>query len=86
MAAGSATARAQPAVPHGFRGQHAEQVEIRRFLIFEEADLVPGVFGATEHLIAAVGLEKAHGSGHFFVDRVGGPRDVRHIHEISEDR
>src|SRR5207245_199683 len=53
---------------------------------FEKADLVPGVFRAAEHLVAAVRFEQAHGAGHFFVDRVGGPRDVRHIHEIGEDR
>src|ERR1700722_17099146 len=82
----SVAARSQSAVPERLGGEHAEQVEVGGFLILEEAHLVPGVLGAAEPLVPAVGLEQAHGPRDLLVDRVRGARDIGHVDEIGEDR
>src|ERR1700761_1344909 len=63
------------AVADGVGRKHAEQVEVGRFLVLEEPDLVPRLVGRAEHLVAAPGPDQAHGPVDLLVDRVRGLRD-----------
>ena len=67
-------------------GQHAEQVEVGRFLVLEEVHLQPRVVGPAEHLEAAVRLDQAHRARHLLVDRVRGLRDGGQGQQFGEDR
>ncbi len=52
--------RCQRAVPDRLGGQHAEQVEVRRLLVIEGADFVPGAVGRAEDLEPLVRPDQAH--------------------------
>jgi hypothetical protein len=69
-----------------FRRQDAEQVEVGRFFVLEEAHLQPCVVSPAEHLEAAVGLDQAHRTRHLLIDGVGGPRDGGQGEQVGEDR
>src|SRR5208283_5667046 len=68
-------AGAQPPAAYRFRRQDPEQVEVGRFLVFEEVHIQPGVVGTAEHLEAAVSLDKAHGARYLLINHVRRVRD-----------
>src|SRR5215471_3126016 len=53
--------RSQAPGPHRLGGQDAEQVEVGRLLVVENAHLVPGPGGGVEDLEPFRGLDQAHG-------------------------
>src|SRR5690242_21855141 len=76
----------QPPAAHRLGRQDAEQVEVRRLLVFEEAHIKPRVVGPAEHLEAAIGLDQAHRAWHLLVDRVSRVRNGGQTEEFGEDR
>jgi RNA polymerase sigma-70 factor (ECF subfamily) len=84
--AGRLARRDQRAVAHGFRGQDAKQVEVRRFLVIECAHLVPGAIGRAEDLEPFLGPQQADGAVGLLLQRVSRPRDRGQVSQFREDR
>src|SRR5215471_3509950 len=66
--------RSQAPGPHRLGGQDAEQVEVGRLFVVENAHLVPGPGGGVKDLKPFRSLDQAHGPLDLLAHRVSGRR------------
>src|SRR5580704_7756635 len=77
--------RRQAAGPDRLGGEHAEQVEIGRLFVVENAHLMPGAAGGVENLEPIRGLDQAHRAVDLLAHRVRGRRYGREAGQFRED-